>query len=66
MPYLYEGDEAINHIVEVMTEFQTGPEKYEVYNCPECYGNFLVESFGVKSITTLKCPYGCDVTWTLK
>ena len=54
---LYKDEEWAEYMVDVCHPFHDDEETFEVYECEECGGHFLVESHGVESVSILYCPY---------
>lgn len=54
---IYDGLSSEEYQVDIQHKFHDTLETFEVYECPECKGHFLVESEAVESIAFLYCPY---------
>ena len=54
---IYNGDESGEYQIDVKHKFHKDDETFEIYECPNCNGHFLVESEAVSSVDVMYCPY---------
>lgn len=54
---LYSDEEWAEFQIDITHPFHPTAETFEVYECPECGGHFLVESEDLGAILLISCPY---------
>lgn len=60
---IYKDEEWVKYQMDIKHMFHDTVETFEVYECPECGGHFLVESEAIECLDVLLCPY-CKFEFT--